>query len=104
MISIPVVHTLDVIHHVLSSGFSSLVAQTATTYPTMRFISPKGSISPPEPKRHANNVAILGLLTPGDAVLNFHYLITAPATPAMFRCIESGEKGALKMEGSIFAV
>ncbi|KAL9013829.1 MAG: hypothetical protein Q9180_008984, partial [Flavoplaca navasiana] len=104
MISIPVVHTLDVILHVLSSEFSSLVAQTATTYPTMRFISPNGSLSPPKPKRHADNVAISGLLTPGDAVLNFHYLITAPATPAMFQCIISGEKGALKMEGKSFAV
>ena len=95
-------HTPGVILHVLSSEFSSLVAQTATAYPTMRFISPNGSLSPPEPKRHADNVAVAGLLTPGDAVLNFHYLINAPTTPSMFQCIISGEKGALKMEGKSF--
>ncbi|KAL8883661.1 MAG: hypothetical protein Q9192_007055 [Flavoplaca navasiana] len=88
----------------LQSRRSPTFVKTATTYPTMRFISPNGSLSPPEPKRHADNVAVSGLLTPGDAVLNFYYLITAPATPAMFQCVISGEKGALKMEGKSFAV
>ncbi|KAL8845278.1 MAG: hypothetical protein Q9176_000448, partial [Flavoplaca citrina] len=70
----------------------------------MRFISPNGSLFPLEPKRHVDNVAVSGLLTPGDAVLNFQYQITAPATPAMFQCIISWGKGALKMEGKSFAV
>lgn len=80
MFSIPVIHTLDVLLHVLSSELSSLTAQTAITHPIIRFISPTGSLSSPDPKRHADNITVSGLLTPGDAVLNFHYLITAPAT------------------------
>ncbi|KAI4279830.1 MAG: hypothetical protein L6R38_004947 [Xanthoria sp. 2 TBL-2021] len=58
----------------------------------------------PEQKRHADNITVSGPLTPGHAVLNFHYLITAPATLSMFQCIISRERGALKMEGKSFAV
>ncbi|KAL8768186.1 MAG: hypothetical protein Q9209_005494 [Squamulea sp. 1 TL-2023] len=104
ILSIPVTHTLDVILHALSSELSSLIAQTSTTYPTLRFISPDGTFSEPEPKRDADNITISGLLTPSNAVLNFHYLITTPATPSMFQWIICGEKGAFKMEGKSFAV
>ncbi|KAL8782073.1 MAG: hypothetical protein Q9213_005745 [Squamulea squamosa] len=104
ILSIPVTHTLDVILHVLSSELTSIIAQTSTTYPTVRFTSPDGTLSEPEPKRHADNITVSGLLTPGNTVLNFHYLITAPATPNMFQWIICGEKGAFKMEGKSFAV
>ncbi|KAI4256663.1 MAG: hypothetical protein L6R42_006089 [Xanthoria sp. 1 TBL-2021] len=73
MVSIPVVHTPDLSHR-----------PTAITHPSIRFISPTGSFSSPEPKRHADNITVSSLLTPGDAVLDFQYLITAPATPSMF--------------------
>ncbi|CAO1600106.1 transcription regulator gal80 [Xanthoria calcicola] len=104
MISILVAHTLDVILYVLCSELGSLTAQAAITHPTIRFLSPTGALSDPEPKRHADNITVSGLLTPGDAVLNYQYLITTPATPSMFQWIISGEKGALKMEGTTFAV
>ncbi|KAL8862253.1 MAG: hypothetical protein Q9178_001262 [Gyalolechia marmorata] len=104
IISIPVAHTLDVILHVLSSELTSLTAQTATTYPTLRYISPNGFLSPPEPKRFADNITVSGLLTPGNAVLNFHYLVTAPATPSTFQWIICGENAAFKMEGKSFSV
>ncbi|KAL8998822.1 MAG: hypothetical protein Q9169_002160 [Polycauliona sp. 2 TL-2023] len=104
MVSIPVVHTLDLILHVLSCELGPLTAQTATTYSTVRFTSPTGTFSSPEKKRHADNITVTGLLAPGDAVLNFHFLITTPATSPMFQCIISGDKGALKMEGKTFAV
>lgn len=104
MISILVAHTLDVILYVLCSELGSLTAQAAITHPTIRFLSPTGALSDPEPKLHADNITVSGLLTPGDAVLNYQYLITTPATPSMFQWIISGEKGALKMEGTTFAV
>ncbi|KAL8731700.1 MAG: hypothetical protein Q9181_004221, partial [Wetmoreana brouardii] len=102
VISIPCAHTLDVILHVLSSELSSLTATTHITYPTLRFISssPNGtpSLSTPEPKRGADNLALTGTLTPSNAALSFHYLVTAPAIPTLFQWIICGEKGSMKME------
>ncbi|KAL8755293.1 MAG: hypothetical protein Q9184_004837 [Pyrenodesmia sp. 2 TL-2023] len=104
ILSIPVMHTLDAVLHVLASELSSLSATAITTYPTISFLSPTGDKSAPEPKRFADNIAISGTLTPGGGVLSFQYLITAPATPSTFHLTICGEKGALKMEGTNFAV
>jgi len=105
ILSIPCAHTLDVVLHVLGSELSSLSATTSITYHDLRYISAKdGSLSDPEPKKAADNIALSGTLTPGNAALSFHYLITAPATPSIFQWIICGEKGALKMEGPTFAV
>ncbi|KAL8915937.1 MAG: hypothetical protein Q9208_008779 [Pyrenodesmia sp. 3 TL-2023] len=104
ILTIPVMHTLDAVLHVLASELSSLSATAITTYPTLSFLSPTGEKSAPEPKRFADNIAISGALTPGGGVLNFHYLITAPTTPSTFHLTICGEKGALKMEGANFAV
>lgn len=105
MISIPCAHSIDVVLHVLGSELSSLTATTNITYPTVRFVSGKdGSLSAPEPKAFADNIAITGVLTPGNAALSFHYFVTSPATPNFFQWIICGEKGALKLEGPTFAV
>ncbi|KAL8658540.1 MAG: hypothetical protein Q9226_000915 [Calogaya cf. arnoldii] len=104
VISVAIGHALDVTLHVLSSELSSLTAQTATTHPTLRYRSLSGSLSHPEPKHFADNFTISGLLTPGNAVLNFQYFITAPPTPSIFQWIICGEKGAFKMEWQSFAM
>jgi len=105
MLSVPCTHTLDVVLHVLGSELSSLNATTSITYPDLRYVSAKdGSLSEPEPRKVAENIALSGTLTPGNAALSFHYLVTAPATPSSFQWIICGEQGALKLEGPTFAV
>ncbi|KAL9603569.1 MAG: hypothetical protein Q9219_001072 [cf. Caloplaca sp. 3 TL-2023] len=104
ILTIPVSHTIDVVLHALSSELASLTATLSTTYPTVRFKSPDGSLADPEPKTFADNISIAGTLTPSGGALNLHYLITSPGTPPLFQLIICGEKGALKLEGSSFAV
>ncbi|KAL8837880.1 MAG: hypothetical protein Q9170_002355 [Blastenia crenularia] len=104
ILSIPVGHSLDVVLHALSSELSSLTATTTTTYPTIRYVSTTGSLSEPEPKNIADNIAISGTLSPSGAALNFHFLVTSPGTPSTFQWIICGEKGSLKLEGASFAV
>ncbi|KAL9026197.1 MAG: hypothetical protein Q9196_005099 [Gyalolechia fulgens] len=104
ILSVSVGHTLDAILHALSSELSSLMATTTITYPTICFTTSDGSLSAPEPKKGADNIAVSGTLTPSGAALSYHYLLTSPATPSMFQWIICGEKGALKMEGSSFTI
>ncbi|KAL8934218.1 MAG: hypothetical protein Q9216_006021 [Gyalolechia sp. 2 TL-2023] len=104
ILSIPAAHTLDVILHALSSELSSLTATLTTTHPTIRFTSSDGSLSDPEPRNGADNVAISGTLTPSGAAFSYNYMVSSPATPSTFQWIIRGEKGALKLEGPSFAV
>lgn len=104
ILSVPTGHNLDAVLFALSSEISSLSATMTITHPTIRYISSDGSLSAPEPRKVADNIALSGTLTPSGAALSYHNYIVSPSTPSTFQCIISGEKGALMMEGPGFSV
>ena len=101
-ITILTAHALDPLCFLLGE-FKSLNATTATTFPTIQFKRPDGTMTEPEKRKFVDSVAVQGVLESGTTVA-FSITTTTDATPGKFEWIIAGEKASLKFEAPVMFI
>lgn len=96
--TIPVGHVLDPLCSLLGE-FKHLNATSAITHPQVKVNGGDDKDSETIPRNNADSVSVTGVLESG-ATASTTINTTTPATPNSFYWIISGEKGALKFEGT----